>query len=205
MVAPPRQPPDDRSRRAHSAGQVRIIGGQWRGSQLSVHQATGLRPTADRVRETLFNWLAPVLPSSTVLDAFAGSGALGFEAASRGAARVVVIERQAQLAASLIEHKARLRAEQVEVVTADALTWMRAMALTADAPRFDIAFVDPPFDIGLWSAALQALLPLLSDTAWVYVESSLDTRLELPARLALHREGRTRDVAYRLFRMSGAQ
>lgn len=178
---------------------MRIIGGRWRGSKLPVARAAGLRPSSDRVRETLFNWLAPVIPGCTCVDLFAGSGALGFEAASRGAARAVLVEQHPALAASLRETAQRLQADNVDVVTAEALRWLAA----ASEPLFDLAFVDPPFDRKLWQPALQALLPRLAPTAWLYVESSPDVPLILPEGFLLHREGRTREVAYRLLRRVG--
>ena len=107
-------------------GEVRIIGGQWKRSKLPVPDAPGLRPTSDRIRETLFNWLGQTLTGWRVLDAFAGSGALGFEAASRGADEVVLVERDAQLVAGLRASVRRLQATTMTVHAADALLWMRA-------------------------------------------------------------------------------
>jgi 16S rRNA (guanine966-N2)-methyltransferase len=160
----------------------------------------GLRPSADRVRETLFNWLTPVLPGSVCVDLFAGSGALGFEAASRGAARSILVERDALLATSLRHSAVRLGATQIEVACADALRWLDADSL----PPLDVAFVDPPFGLALWNPALRALAQRLAEQAWVYVESTPDTVLELPPGWRLHREGSTREVAYRLFRVGPA-
>src|SRR5690606_9279376 len=108
-------------------GQIRIIAGRWRGSKLPVAEVDGLRPTSDRVRETLFNWLMPALPGARVLDLFAGSGALGLEAISRGAASAVLVERDARLAASLQATTERLPGgEAAKVVQADALAWLPA-------------------------------------------------------------------------------
>ena len=122
-------------------GEVRIIGGQWKRSKLPVPDAPGLRPTSDRIRETLFNWLGQTLTGWRVLDAFAGSGALGFEAASREAAEVVLVERDARLVAGLRASVQRLKATTLTVHAADALVWMKA------APRgaFDLVMLDPPF------------------------------------------------------------
>ncbi|MFC0678942.1 16S rRNA (guanine(966)-N(2))-methyltransferase RsmD [Lysobacter korlensis] len=185
------------SRAAPSAGKVRLIGGRWRGTKLAVPDVAGLRPTSDRVRETLFNWLMPVLPGASVLDLFAGSGALGLEALSRGAARAVLVERDAGLAAAMRETTARLDGgEAATVVQSDALAWLGAQP---DA-QFDIAFVDPPFAAGLWSAALEALSPKLRAQGWLYVESPPDAHWALPAGWQLHREGRTREVRYALLR-----
>ena len=192
-----RRPPPPR--RAAAPGVVRIIGGQLRGSKLPVADRPGLRPTADRVRETLFNWLQPRLPGARVLDLFAGTGALGFEAASRGAASVVLVERDPGLAASLREQAARLKVENLRVESADALAWL------AGAPKqgFDLAFLDPPFDAGLWEAAAAALAPALAPDALVYVEAPLAAAPRLPAGWQPHREGQTRDVRYALWRARG--
>lgn len=178
-------------------GKVRIIGGRWRGTRLDVPDAPGLRPTGDRVRETLFNWLQPVLPGARVLDLFAGSGALGLEALSRGADSAVLVERHPPQAAALRAAVARLQAEGVaSVVEADAMAWLHAQRDGA----FDVAFVDPPFDANLWGGVLPALAPKMSRDAWLYVESPPGSQAEPPPDWALHREGRTRDVRYALFR-----
>ena len=183
-------------KRRDPSGSVRIIGGRLRGSKLPVADRPGLRPTSDRVRETLFNWLQPVLPGARVLDLFAGSGALGFEAASRGAASVVLVESDAALAATLREQATRLRVDTVQVRHADAVAWLRQ---EADG-TFDVAFLDPPFDAGLWESAAVALAPRLAPGAWVYVESPAGIRPSLPAGWHPHRGGSTRDVEYALFR-----
>ena len=135
---------------ARTPGVVRIIGGDWRGTRLPVADRDGLRPTADRVRETLFNWLQPMLPGARVLDLFAGTGALGLEALSRGAREAVLVERDPQLAEGLRQLVARLPGgDRAQVVCADALAWLRT------APGgFDLAFVDPPFAGDLWAPAL---------------------------------------------------
>ena len=147
---------------------MRLIGGQWKRSKLPVVNAPGLRPTPDRVRETLFNWLGQDLSGWRCLDAFAGSGALGFEAASRGAAEVVLLERDGDLAASLEASRLRLGGAAMRVQRADALAWMRA-----SAPHgFELVFLDPPFDADIASAALAAAKRLLSAGGYVYVESS---------------------------------
>jgi len=179
------------------AGKVRLIGGRWRGTRLSVPDAPGLRPTSDRVRETLFNWLMPMLSGARVLDLFAGSGALGLEALSRGAAEAVLVERDPALAAALRETVARLQGgDAATVVQGDALAW-----LASRSPQdFDLAFVDPPFGAGLWDEVLPRLLPRLAADAWLYLETPQDTAPELPPDWALHREGRTREVRYALYR-----
>lgn len=179
------------------AGSVRIIGGRWRGTRLAVSQAAGLRPTSDRVRETVFNWLQPVLPGARVLDLFAGSGALGLEAVSRGAAHAQLVESDPALAQALQGAVQRLSAgDQVKVDRADALAWLRK----EQALPFDIAFVDPPFQAGLWPAALEGLPARLADHAWLYLETPAGHAPELSVEWALHREGSTREVRYALYR-----
>ncbi len=173
--------------------EVRLIGGRFRRSKLPVADRPGLRPTPDRVRETLFNWLGQDLTGWHVLDAFAGSGALGFEAASRGAAEVVLLERDTALAASLRSSAQRLGAAQVKVVATDALAWMARAA----PRRFDLVFVDPPFDAGLFDAALAAAAPLLRDGGFVYLEAprAFDPP---PAGWTLYRHGRAGAVHHHL-------
>ena len=182
---------------AAGSGSVRIIGGRWRGTRLPVPDRPGLRPTSDRVRETLFNWLQPVLPGARVLDLFAGSGALGLEAVSRGAAQAQLVEADAGLAQALQAAAARLGATgEVAVHHGDVRDWLR----TRDGNRFDIAFVDPPFAAGLWEPVLQALPALLAADAWLYLESPSDHAPAPSPEWALHRENRTRDVRYALYR-----
>ena len=179
-----------------SSGKVRLIGGRWRGTRLPVPDLPGLRPTADRVRETLFNWLMPCLPGARVLDLFAGSGALGLEALSRGAASAVLVERDPALAATLREVTARLPGgEAAQVVQGDALAWLGGSGET-----FDLAFVDPPFAAGLWERALPLLLPRMAPDGWLYVESPVDAVIAPPPPWVLHREGHTRDVRYAVYR-----
>ena len=181
-------------------GKVRIIGGHWRGTRLTVPARPGLRPSGDRVRETLFNWLMPVLAGARVVDVFAGTGALGLEAVSRGAAHAVLAERDAALAQALRDTVARLSAQgTVEIAQGDALAWLERQAPAS----FDIAFVDPPFDADLWQATLAALLPKMARDAWLYVESPPGRAPTLPPEWSLHREGRTREVRFALYRAPG--
>ncbi len=182
---------------ASGPGKVRLIGGQWRGTRLAVAAAPGLRPTSDRVRETLFNWLAPMLHGARVLDVFAGSGALGLEAVSRGAASAVLVERDPALSSILREVVGRLPGgAAVTVSQSDALTWLRSQPES----QFDLAFVDPPFEAGLWDEVLPMLAPWLAADAWLYVESPLSVIPEPGADFRLHREGRTREVRFALYR-----
>jgi len=181
-------------------GKVRIIGGAWRGSKLDVVDADGLRPTSDRARETLFNWLQHHLAGAACLDVFAGSGALGFEAASRGASRVTMIERSPTAMAQLQAAKTRLNAANVELCSGDALAWL------AKAPerRYDIAFVDPPFAAGLHEAVLRAVVPWLAPGAFLYVECPAGGEPVIPAGFVVHREGGTRQARHLLLRDIGA-
>jgi 16S rRNA (guanine966-N2)-methyltransferase len=142
--------------------EVRIIGGQWKRSKLPVADRPGLRPTPDRVRETLFNWLGQDLAGWRVLDAFAGSGALGFEAASRGAAEVTMLESDVALVRGLAAVKARLAAEAVHVLAADALHWLA---------RFELVLLDPPFDAEIFDQALAAAAPTVAPGGLIYLEA----------------------------------
>jgi len=179
------------------AARIRIIGGRWRNTRLSVPASPGLRPSSDRVRETLFNWLSPLLPGARVIDVFAGTGALGLESVSRGAAHAVLLERDAALVHSLREVVRRLAADDaVQVVHGDALAWLARHS----GEQFDLAFVDPPFDADLWQASLAALLPRLAPGAWLYLESPNHNVPVLPPGWSLHREGRTREVRFALYR-----
>ena len=179
--------------------EVRLIGGQWKRSKLPVPDRPGLRPTPDRVRETLFNWLGQDLSGWRCLDAFAGSGALGFEAASRGAAEVVLIERDAVLARGLAANQQRLQAAALRVEAADALAWMRR----CPPQRFELVLLDPPFDAGLLPDALLAAAPLVSDGGLLYVECAQPlAEADLPAGFAVWRQARAGLVHYHLLRRS---
>jgi 16S rRNA (guanine(966)-N(2))-methyltransferase RsmD len=146
---------------------VRIIGGQWKRTPLAVADKPGLRPTPQRLRETLFNWLGQDLTGWRVLDAFAGSGALGFEAASRGAGEVVLLERDADLVNGLRAVRQRLAAGHVHVQQAEALNWMSRCS----PGRFDLVLLDPPFEADLADEAVALAAPLVDAGGWIYVES----------------------------------
>ena len=188
-----------RGGQAAAPGQVRIIGGSLRGSKLPVADRDGLRPSSDRVRETLFNWLQPMLPGSRCLDLFAGTGALGFEAVSRGASEVVMIERDRELARSLSATAQRLKVGNVRVHEADALRWL-SLPHDSAASRFDLVFLDPPFAAGLWSSALAGLDGWLNDDAWLYLEAPRQADSSPGAGWRLHRQGQTRDVDFSVWR-----
>lgn len=148
------------------ANRVRIIGGLWRSRNITFADTEGLRPTASRVRETLFNWLGQTLHDRRVLDLFSGSGALGFEAASRGAAAVVLVENNRTAAAELSRNRDKLGGATCQIVAAGAHEF-----LARNRVLFDIVFLDPPFASDLMSATLQALPPHLAPGAHVYLES----------------------------------
>jgi 16S rRNA (guanine966-N2)-methyltransferase len=175
-------------------GEVRLIGGLWRRSKLPVADRPGLRPTPDRVRETLFNWLGQDLTGWRVLDAFAGSGALGFEAASRGAAEVRLLEWDAQLLASLQASRARLGATALQVERADAMVWMARAA----AGSFDLVLLDPPFGSGLASPALAQAARLAGPGAFVYLETAIPPD-DLPPALRPYRSLQAGAVHAQLF------
>jgi 16S rRNA (guanine(966)-N(2))-methyltransferase RsmD len=165
---------------------VRIIGGQWKRTRLPVAQRPGLRPTPDRVRETLFNWLGQDVTGWHCLDAFAGTGALGLEAASRGAASVLLVEQDAGLVAQLHQHQQRLQASTVRVQRGDALAALRQAA----GQGLDLVLLDPPFDAtALFVPAVQAAAAALAPQGFIYLEApSAWTQEQLaPLGLALHR------------------
>ncbi len=170
--------------RAHgAANRVRIIGGQYRRRLLDFPDGAGLRPTPDRVRETLFNWLGQDLPGWTCVDLFAGSGALGFEAASRGASRVVMIERDRKAADALEKNRLVLGAGQVDILRADVLAW-----LANNRETFDLVFIDPPFDSDLSEGVLTDLARHLKSGGHAYVEQA--TAVVAPPGFIIHRSGR---------------
>jgi 16S rRNA (guanine966-N2)-methyltransferase len=179
------------------AGRIRIVGGSLRNSRLEVPELPGLRPTPERVRETLFNWLAPVLEGARVLDLCAGTGALGIEALSRGAAAAVFVEPDARAARALRDNLARLKVAGADVAVMDAQGF-----LCGAARPFDLVFLDPPFAANLWTALAQGLEQggWLAERAWIYVESPRDLAPVLPAHWGLHREGRAGEVRFALYR-----
>jgi 16S rRNA (guanine(966)-N(2))-methyltransferase RsmD len=147
--------------------EVRIIGGQWKRTKLAVADKLGLRPTGDRVRETLFNWLGQDLTGWRCVDAFAGTGALGFEAASRGAVQVRLIERDAALVTQLCRVKEQLEADSVQVTRGDGVTFLQHTA----AADLNLVFLDPPFDSVVFESALIAAALAVKVGGFVYLES----------------------------------
>jgi 16S rRNA (guanine966-N2)-methyltransferase len=178
-------------------GRIRIIGGHLRNSRLNVPDLPGLRPTPERVRETLFNWLAPTIAGVRALDLCAGTGALGIEALSRGAETVQFVEPQAATADALRDNLVRLKAKGGEVACADARHF-----LERPAQRYGLVFLDPPFAMQLWAPLAHQLEQggWLAESAQVYVESPRETTPSLPANWTLHREGSAGDVRYALYR-----
>ena len=147
--------------------EVRIIGGQWKRTKLPVADRPGLRPTPDRVRETLFNWLGQDLAGWRCMDAFAGSGALGLEAASRGAAQVLLVEQDPALVSQLRELQQKLCAHMVTIQRANGLSVLKQLTPAS----MDLVFLDPPFDSKLHETALKAAAPALSAEGWIYLEA----------------------------------
>ena len=174
---------------------VRIIAGKWRSRLLRFPPAAELRPTPDRVRETLFNWLGQRLDGLACLDLFAGSGALGFEALSRGASRAVMVESDRMVAQALRDNAKILEAEGAEVVQGDALGY-----LGRPGEKFDVAFVDAPYASDLASRAMEKLPPRLNPGARVYVETAQP--LQVGAPWAPLREDRAGAVRYALFELN---
>ncbi len=173
---------------------VRIIGGQWRRRLLRFSDSAGLRPTPDRVRETLFNWLGQDLSGLTCLDLFAGSGALGFEAASRGAQKVVLVETDPKVAAALEENRRNLGAgEPLEIVRTDAVKFA-----TSTQMRFDVLFLDPPYKQGWIDRVVPLLDRILVDDAVIYVEA--ERTLAACGKWSTVKQGRTGQVHYHLMR-----
>jgi 16S rRNA (guanine966-N2)-methyltransferase len=174
-------------------GNLRIVGGKFRSRLLRVPARPGLRPTPDRVRETLFNWLGQDLAGLACLDLFAGSGALGFEAASRGAAQVTMVEKDRVALAALERSCAALGASQVEIRGGDAYAFV-----TAQGGRFDVVFLDPPFRQNALPALLERLPARLKPGARVYVES--EAPLETPPGWTELRRARAGQVSFQLLR-----
>jgi 16S rRNA (guanine966-N2)-methyltransferase len=181
---------------------LRIIAGRWRGVPISFPPNPELRPTPDRVRETLFNWLQPVIIDARCLDLFAGSGALGFEALSRGAREVVCVDRDREVVRHLQDTAAKLRAQGFEAVASTAADYLKR-----PARAFDVVFLDPPYA----SAALADVLPQLTrgwlaPAAFVYVEVPADTGLPaLPIGWSVHRSKSAGQVGYHLLRASSLE
>ena len=181
------------------AGSVRIIGGRLRGSKLPVLDIQGLRPSGDRVRETLFNWLAPNIEGVRILDLFAGTGALGLEAISRGAASATLIEKDPRVAKMLEASVQRLLADdagQVQVLNCDALS------MSACGERFDLIFVDPPFDAQLFGVSLSLAGSLVKPRGYVYLETPTEIDSNLSSRWRVHKQKALGEVRLQLLQLN---
>ncbi|WP_027848682.1 16S rRNA (guanine(966)-N(2))-methyltransferase RsmD [Marinospirillum minutulum] len=180
-------------------GQVRVIGGEWRGRKLAVPDAEGLRPTPDRVRETLFNWLQFSIAGKTCLDAFTGSGALAVEALSRGAVEVTAIERDIRVTKQLSKLLSPLAGERLKLINADALSWLEQQP----AQLFEVVFLDPPFGLPLLEPACQLLEEKgwLAENALIYVEQAKQQAglVHLPANWILQKDKQVGDVHFSLY------
>jgi 16S rRNA (guanine966-N2)-methyltransferase len=193
-------PPEPRSVARAAPGKLRIIGGSLRGSKLAVPGCAELRPTPDRVRETLFNWLAGAIDGARCLDLYAGTGALGIEALSRGAGSCSFVERDRGLAGAISANLARLKVDGGRVECVDAMEFLDGAPTT-----FDVVFLDPPFHAGLWEQAALALevRGWLADAAHIYVERPDETAaIVMPANWLAHRESRAGGVRFSLYRRS---
>lgn len=180
----------------NKTGKLRIIGGRWRSRVLPVIEQQGLRPTPDRVRETLFNWLQAEVPDARCLDLFAGSGALGFEAASRGAASLLMLEKQATVCDVLKSNIKLLGAENIQLQQCDALQW-----LVSATETYDLVFVDPPYNTDLLARSCQLLEQnhLLANEAYIYLECASNQKLpDLPQNWQIIRGKKAGQVGYYL-------
>jgi 16S rRNA (guanine966-N2)-methyltransferase len=180
---------------------LRIIGGEWRSRRVPFPAIEGLRPTPDRVRETLFNWLQNVTPGARCLDLFAGSGALGLEALSRGAESVTFIDQAPEATRQLRDNLNTLKSQNGEVINMSALTWLDSRN-TDNEPRYDLVFLDPPFrkDLLPTICILLEERNLLADNALIYIEAESEAVLtNLPANWESYREKKAGQITYRLF------
>ena len=176
--------PVHRAPKGPPSHEIRIIGGLWRRTRLKVIDKPGLRPTPDRVRETLFNWLGQDLSGWRCVDAFAGTGVLGLEAASRGAAHVLMVEQDAVLVRNLQENATRLKADMVSVQRGDAVTALTRLT----AGSVDLVFLDPPFDGPWFEPALKAAAKAVPAGGWIYLEAPVAWTAEALGELGLQCE-----------------
>jgi 16S rRNA (guanine966-N2)-methyltransferase len=177
---------------------VRIIAGDWRGRRLAVADVPGLRPSGDRSRETLFNWLQPFIVAADCADLFAGTGALGFEAASRGAASVLMVEKDPRAFKVLSQSAEQLQADQVKLHAGGAMSLIESLA----EDSFDVAFVDPPFDSNLGGLVLERLVRqgCVRQGGFVYLESPVKTEIPSPEGWSVWRDEQMGEVRMQLFR-----
>jgi len=181
-----------------NSGSCRIIGGKWRSRIIRFDDTEGLRPTTDRIRETVFNWLQPYIHQSRCLDVFAGSGVLGFEALSRGAKAVVFIEQNIKTVRKLKENISTLNADSASIFHQDALAWLQS---AQHGQKFDLVFLDPPFhsDLLVESCTLLNSSGSLAEDAIIYVEHNIDANIEMPENWVSLKEKKAGQVAYKLF------
>ena len=182
---------------------IRIIAGEWRSRRLPVADVPGLRPTTDRIRETLFNWLEPYIRGAHCLDLFAGTGALGFEALSRGAAEVVMIEQNQKAVAALGQATKLLETDRAQVHRQSALSWLQTIRQQITRQKFSIVFLDPPFAENLHKECLEELIKsdCLQEDALIYLEHPSKEVIELPANLQAYKEGKASQVRYSLLKL----
>lgn len=177
---------------------LRIIAGKWRGRKVQFPDSQGLRPTSDRVRETLFNWLAPVINNARCLDLFSGSGALSLEALSRGAAEVTMIDASARVSEQLRQNLKMLECSNANVLTKDSISWLKET--NSKEKSFDIVFIDPPFNQQLVVPSCELLdrQGLVDKGSYIYIETEANLPLQLPSSWQIHREKQAGQVAYYL-------
>ncbi len=179
-------------------GEVRLISGKWRGRKLAVLNAEGLRPTTDRVKETLFNWLMHDINGAVVLDCFAGSGSLGFEALSRHAGHCTLLERDKAASAQLLRNQHKLECNNADIVNTDSLSWLKQVP----TQQYDVVFIDPPFrkELALPCCHLLEQQQWLATTALVYLETEKELDIAaLPTNWRLIKEKVAGQLAYRLY------
>jgi 16S rRNA (guanine966-N2)-methyltransferase len=185
-------------KRNQKRGQCRIIAGKWRGRKISFDDAEGLRPTTDRIRETVFNWLQPYLSQSRCLDCFAGSGVLGFEALSRGAESVVFLEQNKKTVNNLKKNIDVLDAVNIELHFVDTLQWLTS--LQNNKKKFDVVFLDPPFATGLLAETFKLLgqSGCMAEGAIIYLEHNIGSKIDLPGNWCCLKQKEAGQVAYKL-------
>ena len=199
----PRVPVHKHGPQVQRSHEIRIIGGLWKRTKLKVADKPGLRPTPDRVRETLFNWLGQDLAGMRCIDVFAGTGALGFEAASRGAKEVVLVEQDSGLIEQLKRTQSQLSAHQVQVQRGDGVSTLRQAA----PGSMQLVFLDPPFDTAMWEPALKAAARAVSPQGWIYLEAPVAwTEIQLATLgLTAHRHLKAGAVHAHLLRLASPQ
>jgi len=183
-------------------GSCRIIAGKWRGRKIKFDDAEGLRPTTDRIRETVFSWLQPYISQSSCLDCFAGSGVLGFEALSRGAQEVVFIEQNSKTVKGIQENVRTLEADNVAIHHQDTLSWLQSASTNRNlSQKFDLVFLDPPFhsDLLAKSSVLLNRSGCLVEDAIIYVEHAVDANVALPDNWVCLKQKSSGQVSYKLF------